>query len=502
MNLHGYHVDLVESGAWIRHLFADGHGRGTLLYSQRQFFLGRPNPQGGGRRARPFEAYLADGQRQLHASRTRALLNRLEIREAPLDADLLHAYFDYYRRAGLLPPRALDGEETLTLEGLLRSEWSLSGVDGTARRWPEAERTRITSDDGLLSEIAAARVSGSVGLWRLHFRDNAAGEGRGPNSAVLKAKASDRLIQDLTVQLAGVCRPELGKLFGRFRDALGLAGSHERELALYELDEPRLRKHMPARFGTLRDPVNGRWALLLEYLPEAATGAGLLQLGASDPGMKAVLNGLAQIHAVWFGREAELAAEPWLAATPDKDRMNEMRPLWRELADFAAPCFEAWCGSEVRKLQATFIGDLGSWWPRLRSLPATLIHNDFNPRNMVLRQADGLPQLCVYDWELATLGIPQHDLAELLCFTFRSDATKEDLQAVADAYREILSSVCGQEIYLPEWRAGFTLALRHLLIDRLAMYSLMHRFRRLEYLPRVMGNWMRIYGWAKDWVDF
>jgi len=499
MNLHGYPVDLVESDAWIRHLFAERHGVGTMLYAQRQFFSGRALAEGKTQQPKPYEAYLATGQRRIDSARTRALLRSYGLSAAPLDTDLLHAYFEYYRKAEVIPMRAPEDEDISTLDALLNGDWQPRGMHGPTHCWAGMERTRIGTDDGLLSEIAGARLSGSVGLWRLSLRDKGCNGEELPAHAVLKAKASDRLIQDLTVQLAGVCKPELGRLFGQYRDALGLAGSNERELALYELDEPRLRQHMPACYGTLRNPNNERWALLQEYLPEAATGVERPRLRASDAGMRAVLEGLAQIHSVWYRRELELAAQPWLAAMPDLPRMQEMIPLWRELADYSAPWFEAWCGPQVRELQNDFISSLDAWWPRLCGMPATLIHNDFNPRNLVLRQSDATLKLCAYDWELATLGAPQHDLAELLCFTWQSGMTQSDLDTVVDSYRTFLSDACDQKIDPQEWREGFALALRHLLINRLAMYTLMHRFRPLDYLPRVMGNWRRLHAWSRDW---
>lgn len=499
MNLHGYPVDLVKSDVWIRRLFDERQGRGMMLYALRQFFSGRPLREGEEQQARPYEAYLAVGQRRIDTAQTRALLARFELHEPPLDTDLLHAYFEHYRQAGVLPLRTQDDEKTLTLDQLLGGVWQHRDLNGATHCWIEAERTRIGADNGLLSEIAAARVRGSVGLWRLHFR----GEGKSGwkyNRAVLKAKANDLVIQDLTVQLAGICGAALGELFGKYRDALGLAGSQERELALYELEEPRLRRHMPTCYSTLRNLDAGRWALLLEYVPEADTGTERPRLRADDADMSVVLGGLAEIHAIWYRREQELVAQPWLIATPGPTRMREMTPLWRELANFAAPWFEAWCGVEIRRLQADFIVDLDTWWPRLRSMPATLIHNDFNPRNLVLRQADGQPQLCAYDWELATLGVPQHDLAELLCFTWQSDMTERDLDTLVDLHRTSLSTASGREIDALDWREGFALALRHLLINRLAMYTLMHRFRPLDYLPGVMRNWMRLHAWSRNWT--
>jgi hypothetical protein len=57
-------------------------------------------------------------------------------------------------------------------------------------------------------------------------------------------------------------------------------------------------------------------------------------------------------------------------------------------------------------------------WAEIRSLPFTLIHGDFTPRNVCLRAARGAggPRLCAYDWELAQANIPQRDLCQFLCY--------------------------------------------------------------------------------------
>ncbi len=115
----------------------------------------------------------------------------------------------------------------------------------------------------------------------------------------------------------------------------------------------------------------------------------------------------------------------------------------------------------------------------------------------MLREHYGPRRLCVYDRELATHGMPQHDLAELLCFTWHAELDGRDLGRLLERYRLALSSVSGRVIDSREWREGFSVALRHLLINRLAMYTMMHRFRPLDYLPRVMANWMRLSSLAE-----
>lgn len=501
MNLHGYPVKMVDSDTWVRRQFIEQGARGTLLYGQRQFFSGNANREGEARPARPYEAYLATSQTRIDTDRTHALLAELGIHEAPLDADLLHAYFDDYRRVGLLPPTKTGDQTGLTLDELLSGHWVSRGRQAGRHGWVADKQSLMGSDNGLLSEIAAARVKGSAGLRRLHSTEQSEAGEAGPASAVLKAKVSDRLLEDLTVTMAGVCRPEMGRLFERFKDALGLDQCHERELVLYEMEEPRLARHMPACYGSLRDPDVGRWALLLEYLPEADERASRRRIRADGDQMQAILNGLADIHAIWYRHDEGLAQQARLAVPPDTARMMQMLPLWRELADFAQPCFQAWCGPSVVELQSQVIGSLDQWWPRLQAMPATLIHNDFNPRNFVVREINSEQQLCVYDWELATLGIPQHDLAELLCFTWHGSMTGEDLDRLLSTYQEALSTASGVEIDTAEWREGFVLSLRQLLINRLALYTLMHYFRPLDYLPRVMSSWMRLYEAAERLRD-
>src|SRR5213076_1282094 len=94
----------------------------------------------------------------------------------------------------------------------------------------------------------------------------------------------------------------------------------------------------------------------------------------------------------------------------------DMRPLWETLVDHAAPLFVASAGSAVPELARDFIVGAADWRPDADALPQTLIHNDFNSRNIRLRRRQGGWTLCAFDWELATIGAPTRDLAELLCF--------------------------------------------------------------------------------------
>jgi aminoglycoside phosphotransferase (APT) family kinase protein len=144
------------------------------------------------------------------------------------------------------------------------------------------------------------------------------------------------------------------------------------------------------------------------------------------------------------------------------------------------------------------------WSAALAAQPQTLIHNDFNPRNIAIRRApapdgraDGL-RLCAYDWELATLGAPQRDLAELLCFVLTPATTRAEVARWLDAHREALAVATGRAVDADEWEHGFRAALGELLVDRLSMYAMVHRVRAQRFLPRVVRTWLalhRLFPW-------
>ena len=102
--------------------------------------------------------------------------------------------------------------------------------------------------------------------------------------------------------------------------------------------------------------------------------------------------------------------------------------------------------------------------------------------------------MCAYDWELATIGAPQRDLAELLCFVLAHDVSKRTVDSWIERHRRALEIESGSSIDADAWREGFRCSLYDLLVDRLSMYALIHRIRRQAFLPRVVRTWRRLYG--------
>jgi hypothetical protein len=206
----------------------------------------------------------------------------------------------------------------------------------------------------------------------------------------------------------------------------------------------------------------------------------------------AALTGIAQVHAIWYGREQELVSQGWIGPAMTAEKMADMSDLWTALADFASPHFSQWTGADYLSLANRLISSVQQWWKPLEQMPRTLIHNDFNPRNIAFREGDGSLRLCAYDWELASLAVPQRDLAELLCFVLPRSFSMDTVRHYVDVHRRALQRATGASIEADSWELGFQRSLYDLILNRFPMYCLMHTFRRQPFLETVIRNWSRL----------
>jgi hypothetical protein len=209
--------------------------------------------------------------------------------------------------------------------------------------------------------------------------------------------------------------------------------------------------------------------------------------------VEAALRGIAEVHAIWYGREQDLLAQGWLGPTMSAKEMAEMADLWTALAEYSSRYFSQWIGPGFRPLADDLISDVDQWWQSLEQMPRTLIHNDFNPRNIAFRRDDRTLRLCAYDWELATLAVPQHDLAELLCFVLPPDLSMDSALHYVHVHRQALEQATGRVIDAESWELGFQRSLCDLILNRFPMYCLMHTFRRQAFLERVIITWRKLY---------
>ena len=344
----------------------------------------------------------------------------------------------------------------------------------------------------IVTELTARRVRKLVGLFPCHLRYLSA-RGAGEREVMVKSKPLDAEVILAGAGVAALCGPRLRSSFARFKDRLGLLGVHTRELGVYRQTDPRFLRHRPALYEAFRDDEREAYVLVLEHL------RGLHLLNAVDQGMtydraavEAALLGIAEVHAIWYAREEELRLVDWLASSPSAASMAEMSELFEDLGVHAAQEFPEWVSEEDLALHHELVHSLPDWWGRIEALPRTLIHNDFNPRNLAFRREGADLRLCAWDWELATLHLPQHDLAELLAWVLTPEATAEEVAHYLEVHRRALERAAGRSVDPRLWREGYALSLRDLAVNRMALLVMVHTFRHYGFTERVVRTLRRL----------
>ncbi|MBT2231580.1 phosphotransferase [Nonomuraea sp. NEAU-A123] len=413
------------------------------------------------------------------------------------------------------------------LRPMLAQAMDAPGLEVTGVTWIDH-----TPGSSLITELTArADRRKTTGIFpvRVAWRRD---DGDGLTDLLLKVKPLDQEVIIEAAKLASLCGGQVADLYPRWRDWTGFTGLHTRELAVYRHAEPALRAVLPRTYGVHEDAGREAYVIAMERL-----GPGVLHLDSADTPeqwrpehLAAAVRGIAGVHTAFLGRHDELRA--WLGPVQSAERMTAMRELWGALLEHAATEYPELVDAASARRLRRIVEEIPRWWGRLESMPRTLVHNDFNPRNIALRSptphspaphspvtssappADDLgpypppdatsapfareqpdaalhssaPRLVAYDWELATLHVPQRDLAELLAFVLPPDVGESRVTEFLDLHRQAVGHLGKPE----EWREGYRLALWDFAVTRLLVYVMVHTQRELPFLGRVMATTLRL----------
>lgn len=345
---------------------------------------------------------------------------------------------------------------------------------------------RHEKGSSIITEMTARKVSKLVGHfpYRLDYQADGDTESR---EVMVKVKPLGDEVGLMINSMAGMCNQMLAQAYSKFQDRTGFAFTHVKELGVYNIDDEVFKRYLPAIYGTYQNAEREAYVVVMERLSDM-----VLMDTADDTSawtrvhIEAAIDGAAQLHAVHYEDYDAILNSDWIGTPHTLESMVEMRPLWESLGVHAAEEFPEWVNQRDLGLIRELVRDIPLWWVEIERMPRTLIHNDFNPRNICLRKKAGGYELCAYDWELATIQLPQHDIAELLCFVLTPQTTEETLFHYVDYHRRALEVATGKSIDKEEWVRGFLLSLYDLCVNRLGLYVMAHTFRHYAFMERVV----------------
>jgi hydroxymethylglutaryl-CoA reductase (NADPH) len=366
------------------------------------------------------------------------------------------------------------------LRSELTHEFILARLNGYFRG-KEVKQIALASnvllENGILTNVAAKISRKVIGFVPLQLDYNEPDGLAVSLNLLLKSKALDEeVIKGLHV-LAASIDPHLSDLFKDSKDHLEYRNCHVRELEMYHHLHTIGFKFIPQYYGQFIDPKREIYFFLSQLLdyqmlrivnsennPEKWTEQDVLQVIAAG----------VQLH-----KSADASSipsirsfEPWRAKGLYKKLMTILinERAGKDLAG-QLQTLRDWIDSSE--------ADAGAI-----KLERTVIHNDFNPRNIAIDQ-EGSP--VVYDWELAVIDLPHRDIIEFLSFVLLPDISKPTLLQYLRFHHSFY-----QAIPWEEWLEGYRHSLRVYITTRVSLYEVSGILVKYDFSTRILKTSLKM----------
>ena len=157
------------------------------------------------------------------------------------------------------------------------------------------------------------------------------------------------------------------------------------------------------------------------------------------------------------------------------------------------------------RLVKSFIDNLDRVWQLIESFPRTLVHYDFTPRNVCIRKREMTMNdkqskfitesklrrvSCVYDWEMATIHAPHHDVVEFLAFVLPAKSDIAVRTNFVRFYQEQLETFSGRTFDSEQFMDVFNAVCCVYALHQLSLKTITHSVTRLPYFERAVQSHM------------
>jgi len=221
--------------------------------------------------------------------------------------------------------------------------------------------------------------------------------------------------------------------------------------------------------------------------------------------IKVILRDIARFHSIYLDDVARLLSEPWMCVYSG-NVMKALSGFWRALLHQNQASFpDLWTTARTRLLNS-FIDNLDHVWQVIESFPRTLVHYDFTPRNVCIRkreitvmndkQSEFITESklrrvsCVYDWEMATIHAPQHDVVEFLAFVLPAKSDVTTHTNFVRFYQEQLEKFSGRNFDSEQFMEVFNAVCCVYALHQLSLKTITHSVTRLPYFERAVQSHM------------
>jgi hydroxymethylglutaryl-CoA reductase (NADPH) len=332
---------------------------------------------------------------------------------------------------------------------------------------------RAKLDNGILTELTSKVSKKVIGFVQAEIK-TISGE---THPILLKSKAlGAELLEGLRFMASNV-NVALADTINRYKHLLEYKDSHLKEIAVYEALNEIAYPFMPRLYGTVNQSKREIHLLIMERLVCEKMDV----FNAEDtpekwdvPTLKNIIGSIHLVHASFLENNNRI---------PKIEELNymELIELYQVFIDLNRKDYDYFELDNRFEEMNNFIAN----WEQNGAKPRgklTLIHNDFNPRNVGVRK-NGNP--CIYDWELAVYGVPQRDIFEFLAFSLQSEINESDLLNLLKHHYNLVKSINDKGYNWNDYIYDFELSGQLFLVSRVNFYLTGSTLVNYSFIERV-----------------
>ena len=343
-------------------------------------------------------------------------------------------------------------------------------------------------DNGILMELTSKISNKVIGfIQSMVFLDNGA-----QIPVLLKSKALGKEVIAGLQFLASNLSSELSDALHEHQDSLEYKDCHLKEIEMYEALRGINYPYIPQYYGCKIDIEREIHLLFIEQLYEEELLLFNEENSPSNWTLELTKKAIEAIHVVHrnFANSRHMETIPSVIEIDACEAVNLYKiftVINRRDYDFL--------GFDNHFIQMNEI--LSGWKDKkpIKKGALTVVHNDFNPRNVAVRKNG---EICIYDWELASINLPQRDVFEFLAFTFADEVDEKLLFDLLHFHYDLILDFNGASYSWEDYLADFRVAGEEFLITRINFYLAGSTLINYPFIQRVFKNTMKMLAKLSD----
>jgi hydroxymethylglutaryl-CoA reductase (NADPH) len=332
-------------------------------------------------------------------------------------------------------------------------------------------------ENGILTNIASRINKKLIGFIPLNLREEKRNGKITTKKLLIKSKALDEEVIKGLHLIAASIDPKLSDLFKSSKENLEFINCHIKEIDIYNYLSAQEFKYIPKYYGCKIDSKREIYFFIQEFLDHNELKIANSENHPEKWKQKDICAVISVINSFHETTKADHLAiiedfKPWKSVDLYKKLIsliineNEQHPNHYQLK-------KLYKDIDFFETEAAAI-----------DLKKSIIHNDFNSRNIFL---DNSGNPIIYDWELAVIDFKHRDIVEFLSFVLQDDFTANDLWFYLKFHHQM-----NENENWAEYIKAYSYTLKTYLACRVSFYEVSGILIKYDFSKRIMNNAFRM----------